>query len=565
MTFARNLALLTQKDPGLAQRLSQVPSAPSRPAAEEESIPDLSEVRVLYLFGLGSGRCYSLSRPWLDEGQDRYLVIFEDDLAVIRAYLHTQEAEDFLRHPRVRLISIPCTPHVERNFKPQIEALALYYYGLRYKITALPAYAKKRSADVHALTVALYRASEWAAMAVPSYLHFTSLTFSNICSNALRLDHALHARSLKDVLRGVPALICGAGPSFAKNISLLQHLGPIALIIAGGAAITYLNRHGLNPHIGASVDPTPARGNLFHFLTYETPFYFSLRTSDEVLPFLHGPLCYLSSEAAHPFVRRFEQEWHLASSVNATGHTLGDICTKMALHMGCDPIIFLGMDMCLTEDKYYASGVLQPEKRLYEGGLLPARDIHGNSVLTKPDWKGTSELISFLASLHTERHFINCTEGGLGFEGIVNRPFREVIQSVLTTPQDIAGRLHAALQQPKPLDIPRDRVKQQLHILEQSLVRCERLCKALAVATRLRQPNRGLDKELEAETGYRTLLKPFLDLLLKIRQRDLEALSRQEKAEADIILAQADKYVYLARTAHTHARVLQRFSRFGPV
>src|SRR5690349_11229068 len=64
---------------------------------------NLDDIEIFYLYGLGLGYHFAAFKSWLEAKRDRVLIILEEDLGVISAFLETDNAQDLLVHPQVQL------------------------------------------------------------------------------------------------------------------------------------------------------------------------------------------------------------------------------------------------------------------------------------------------------------------------------------------------------------------------------------------------------------------------------------------------------------------------------
>jgi hypothetical protein len=97
--------------------------------------------------------------------------------------------------------------------------------------------------------------------------------------------------------------------------------------------------------------------------------------------------------------------------------------TSVAIHLGCDPIIFVGMDFSAENGKKYAH--------------LEAPEVNEMQA----DWAMSVRMIQELASQHPDRKFLNATEGGTPFCTPIN------LQNIPCTQEwDLKKMVHEAIQ-----------------------------------------------------------------------------------------------------------------------
>lgn len=192
----------------------------------------------------------------------------------------------------------------------------------------------------------------------------------HICSmkNA-RANRSSYRRGmdLKGAFKGIPALIVGAGPSLEKNGHLIKQFEKKALIFAGGSALNVIDAA---PHFAASIDPAAPHKQFKMHPFFETPFCYQGRMSAENFSLVHGPKLLFPDSSSDAI------NWLYDQQPFDSGWTVGNFLTAIALHFGCDPIIFVGMDFCYTDSRKYAQ--IEAEK--------PHGLVRVGNVLTQRDW-----------------------------------------------------------------------------------------------------------------------------------------------------------------------------------
>ena len=78
----------------------------------------------------------------------------------------------------------------------------------------------------------------------------------NLILNLDRVINSYSAKYLKGMGKDVPAIVVGSGPSLGMEIEWLRKLKNHALIIAAGSSIQALMRHGVEPDLAVSIDPS---------------------------------------------------------------------------------------------------------------------------------------------------------------------------------------------------------------------------------------------------------------------------------------------------------------------
>ena len=361
----------------------------------------------------------------------------------------------------------------------------------------------------------------------------------------LRLPESFHGNRLFGAFKGVPAIICGAGPSLNKQIPLLKELKDRALIFAGGSAMNAVTGAGLSPHFGAGIDPNPAQyERIISNAAFEVPYFYRNRMFHEAFLALHGDSLYLNGCGGYPVAEWMEFKLGLEGEVIAEGHNVIHFLVEIARSLGCGPIIFVGMDLAFTGKEAYASGIvgessmkdseLKVSQSLHQGSF-PRKDIYGNEVYTLWKWVQESEWMTAYAQEYSELTYINATEGGIGFEGIPNKTLKEVAEEVLTEECDLGAWVAAEISNADLKDISHDRILELFKELYDSLKVCsehsqtiieeaaivkQRLKKGKTLVDSLQTGKSALaETELLEEVAYQVLLDNNSSVCAKIMER----------------------------------------------
>lgn len=536
--YLSNLSLLYEKHPEIGFALS-VHSEEQNFVSKEEKAQAFCQdgVEVLYIYGV-SPKLYTDAKTWLHGSQGKKLVFLEDNLSALHAFLKTNEAHDILSDLNVHF-SFISEPKMRKTL---LEELAQSFPSDRIAFTASSAKLsnKKKCQDIE---LTLKRNSAAFHALLSESLHSHKL-FGNLLPNILRLGDSFYANKMKNEFKGVPAIICGAGPSLATAIPLLKTLENKALIIAGGSSLAALSNYNITPHLGMALDP-----NHDEFLrlrpstAFEVPLLYGNRLLPDVFMTCNGPFGYLKSDTGGIFEAYCED--HLKIEGEAIGPDLGreafsvtTLGVALAYALGCDPIIFVGVDLAYTGKRRYAGGVvseseeglshLNKEVRITEQ-LIQKKDIHGNDVDTALKWLMESSCIGSYAKLHPERHFLNATGGGLGFPHIDNVSFTETVEKHCKSSYDLRGKIHA-LSQSNRFDSTISTQMQELgRDLHQSLLRMKQMADEMVQELEKLKAKEGIYREsgkmalilhtFPEEMAYQALLFPTPPALDKILNR----------------------------------------------
>ena len=355
-------------------------------------LQSLTDVDVLFVYGVGLGYSYRAAKSWLHEKKERMLIYLEDDLGPLDALLQTEIASQLFLDPQVHLHFIKTSQEWDVSLKALLET----YPSHRIEVAFLESYQKKSPRLCKHIRLKLMRQCAVVNALMTEALYSHRLV-ENVLANIKRWPHSFFANRLKNKFKGIPAVICGAGPSLGPAIPLLQQLEDRALIIAGGSTITALSNQGIIPHLGLALDPNPDEYSRLRVTSaFEMPLLYGTRLQPDVFNTSNGPWGYLHSYTGGPCEAYFERE--LGIQGEPVGPDLGPeafsvttLAIALAVEMGCSPILLNGIDLAYTGMQRYAAGVmpssqvflqeLQQETRASER-ILKRKGIHGTMVYT---------------------------------------------------------------------------------------------------------------------------------------------------------------------------------------
>lgn len=474
---------------------------------------NLEEIEVLYISGLIGYSLPKKASNWLDADQKRALVFIEEDLGAFAAF----SQQRLLENPQV---------HFHYSDGDPTDALADMFPTDRLAIFEGKAFdgagLKRKSAAVSALY---------------SDVLYSHKIVENVLSNFKRLKGAFDARGK---FEGIPAVICGAGPSLAKDFSMLSEIQDKALIFGGGSAITVLTENGLQPHFAIALDPNDEEYDRLHQASYfEGPFLLAPRLHHGVLQTTNGPFGYLKSDTGGIVENYLEEE--LGIEGDPIGPDLGEeafsvttLALSHAYAMGCNPIILVGVDLAYTGGVRYAAGVEAKADQTKDPRALEERivrkDIHGETVETLLKWVMESDCISAFAKKHKEVAILNATGGGLGFEGMKNVLLEEIFSNAKS--QDLSGLIHQWIQF-SPLNFKHEKIEEILVRLEESLWKCDGLCLEIIHCLEEKSSRLALfESDLAEEMAYLWLLEGIDLALSRILFRYYPHLDPEEGKKA---------------------------------
>ena len=478
---------------------------------------NLSEIEVLYIVGLVGFSLPKQLGDWLAERKERALVFIEEKLGAFAVF----NREELLQNPQIHFYYAQEKPLAELAELFPTDRLAVYSQG---------------SFDA----AGLIRSSA-ALSALYSDVLYSHKIVENVLANFRHLHGCFDPRGS---FKGMPAVICGAGPSLTRAIPTLKEVKEKAFIFAGGSAITALTVQGVQPHFAMALDPNDEefeRLKQAHY--FEGPFLFAPRLHKGVFCTANGPFGYLKSDTGGLIENTLEEEWGIQGDpigpdLGPEAFSVTTLAVAYAYALGCYPIIFAGVDLAYTEGKRYTHGVeaeeIGSDPRALEKRSL-RQDIYGEEVETLLKWEMESECIANFVKAHPEIEFLNATEGGLGFKGVKNISLKEALSKAPL--RDLQGEIHQWIQF-SPLQYKEKSLPSFLETLESSLKRCDELCVGMYQALEEKRGEGSLalyQSDFTEELAYPALLQGIDVALTHILFRYYPHLDPEEgKRERDI-------------------------------
>lgn len=263
---------------------------------------------------------------------------------------------------------------------------------------------------------------------------------------------------------GIPAVIVGAGPSLDRHLSELKRLSDRCLIVAADTALAPLGTAGITAPVVVGVDPS--EWNARHLAAPRHVDHTWLVAEGS----LHPSVFARFAGRTFTFEVSGHEPWPWFRTHGLTRGRLrawGSVITSafdLALRLGCDPIVFAGLDLAFTGGQTYcrhtaheeiwgqwiAAGDTWDNVWAYLVSQQPQQtmaDLRGQPALTTPylvafrNW-----LVEQIAAAPQPRTFVNATGAGLLYgPRITQSTLTEVLASRPSlAPGMIGQRLAAA-------------------------------------------------------------------------------------------------------------------------
>ena len=546
----KSLALFMERYPMLALLFPRW--TPSETPFESIKHFDPGKSEVIYIYGLGVGAPYFQMKSWLHEKGDRKLVFLEDDEGHFAYFLQSPHSAALLSDPQVHFELIG-------KDKKELQTIAEKFPMRRVEMAALPSKDKNR---FRSLKLALLRKTTLSHALYQDRLHGDHL-FQNFAQNLRHLPSSFYANGLKGAFQGIPAIICGAGPSLQSAIPLLKTLSGRALIIAGGSTLAALSSQGVPIHFGIAVDPNWEEvRRMKNSFAFDTPLLYSTRVHPGIFQTCSGPFGYMRSGIGGVLELWMEealglQDPLIGKHLSQESISVTTVCMAWAVFLGCSAILLSGVDLAYTNQKHYAAGVKLGEEiplplfdveKCAADRILWRRDRLRQPIQTATRWVMESASLADFAKKHRKNvRFINTTEGGLPIRGIPYLSLPEAADLYLTNVYPLESQIKEWMAKSPMPQNSQETIVNKMKELRESLARVIDCLEVLALKKKGSLALAELDLEEEMATDF--LFYDIFEMLYRVRpsfvnfggSQSGSDLSDPEEANIASILATRDR------------------------
>jgi hypothetical protein len=433
--------------------------------------------------GLGLG--YHL--PEFERNFDRpLLIVAEDEPALIKAAMCLNDLSALLEHGRLIFVTRADRAALhERLFAYHADLL------LGTQLVALPHTRRVRTAFYQQLQGLLADFLAYCRLQMVTMLRVARVTVKNISFNLPAYLQNPGVDALRGRAAGWPAIVVAAGPSLAGQLETIRALSGRAVIIAVQTVFKLLRALDVRPHFVCSLDFHEVSAEFFEGLedVGDCILVAEPKAAWRVLDLYHGRKHVLT----HGLFGRLIRQLDPPRGGLKPGSTVAHLAFYLAQHLGCDPIILVGQDLCYSDGLYYPPGT--PVERIWapELGrfctlemkqwerivrnrpiLKTVTDVNGRETYTDDQLYNYAEQFKVDFASAPQR-IIHAGNAGMRLAGTEVLSLTEAAERFCTRP--LPGNLFAV---PPPQPVSRDAVCGQLQARAEELARIREIAQEIA-------------------------------------------------------------------------------------
>ncbi|MFY4724044.1 motility associated factor glycosyltransferase family protein [Campylobacter jejuni] len=394
---------------------------------------------VLYFYGFGNG---ILLKTLLQNKNRQHIVVFEKELEIIKIMLHLIDFSQELKENRLLILDINSLEF--QDYYDLCSSNPFFQFSRTYFLELSSNYYEKDQEEILNLNNNLMK-------------NFKNviLTHGNLPKDAMQgIEQCIN--NLPIMLTRIPyqdllkkranlsdtAIIVSTGPSLAKQLPILKKYTNKATIIAADASYPILAKHGIKPDYVLSLERILSTSKFFDndFGDFDKDILFittHLTHPQTIKNLKSNNRNFLLSYRGSKFVYylKLKQFGELVE-----GHSVANIAYGLAMLLKHKNIIFIGQDLAYAED-----GSSHPSEHIY--GNYDAVDKNKITYHLKTLAYGGKKMVYTKEMWNVFRHTLekhifqtkklklcttyNCTEGGARIEGTIEKPFKEICETLL--------------------------------------------------------------------------------------------------------------------------------------
>ncbi|OEW07747.1 motility accessory factor [Campylobacter jejuni] len=403
---------------------------------------------VLFFYGFGNGMFY---KALCENKNHKHIIVFEDELEILALAFHLFDFSKELKNEHLILF------HTTSITTAQLTTLFMYEYIQKsVKIFNLfihsDFYLKFYTHQIQELNKKLIENIRFIVLAKGNDPYDSIIGIKHMLNNLHKLlNHGIFQNFLKERKQKVKnAIIVSTGPSLIKQLPLLKKYANKATIFCADSAYPILAKHDIKPDYVCMLERDDIVSKCFDndFKEFDKGILFILASvvHKEVIEFL---------ERNNREYMLAHRPLHFAVSLNlkefgyiGVGASVANMAYELAASLRHENIIFIGQDLAYAED-----GSSHPREHIYgnegekiRGEVYTLAYGGEKQVRTQLTWnlfRQAFEKDIFWAKEKLKINTYNCTEGGARIEGTIEKPFKEVCETLLK--EDLK----------KPFDLPK--------------------------------------------------------------------------------------------------------------
>ncbi|KDR94762.1 Uncharacterized conserved protein [Peptoclostridium litorale DSM 5388] len=388
---------------------------------------------MVVLFGIGEGHALKYIKNNYSKVSN--IIVIEPSLAIFKNFVGRHDLTDYVSGLSISFLV---------NKSPEFIGEELGKYISKDNIKIISHVTHRTLFGEYSYKM-LKIAKDIVTMRLGNYNFARNMNRQLVINSLVNMDYGyVNADKIKELLKGKPLIVVAAGPSLNKNIHLLKDIKDKAIIIAAGTAMKILDSKGIKPHFRMAFDGHQNELKVFEGIdTEDVPLIYSNTLYYDIAPNYKGKKICMNIVSNH-FSNYINKKLNIDYEAIESGPTIVIGAMDMGVVFGSSKIIFLGLDLAITENAMYASGAggnreKEHNTHINKEDFVEEKDIYGNKVYTTKGFHMNRLGIEKVIKANKNVEFIDATEGGLKKKGTIVKPFEQVIEEDLKERYDFSN------------------------------------------------------------------------------------------------------------------------------
>ncbi|EKS4427763.1 motility associated factor glycosyltransferase family protein [Campylobacter jejuni] len=364
----------------------------------------------------------------------KHLFVFESEIELFILALSTLDLSEELCSGKIYLVDIE-EERVDIQLLILFDMKDMFEYLSLYEMFVNNVYYKKFYEDIwHRADNLCEKNIEVIVRHLNSSLHIAFECYSHLLQNIPSMLESIPFQRILSERKNKfeNAIVVSAGPSLAKQLSLLKAYQEKAVIFCADGALSMLEKEGIIPDYVTNLDCRDLAMKFFQNKENKTSLnVLSCATHPSLVHFLDNKSVVLRDD---PLYQRFNLN---DFGYIDTGTHVSHFSYTLALALGFKNIIMIGQDLAFDEEgNSHSKGFSYGEQFSGEKTVptLKAQAYAGKGeVLTHITWNDYRIKLEYLFACNSkEAKFYNATEGGARINFTEELSFKECCEKLLT-------------------------------------------------------------------------------------------------------------------------------------
>ncbi|MCR6572382.1 motility associated factor glycosyltransferase family protein [Campylobacter insulaenigrae] len=392
---------------------------------------------VLYFYGFGNGILY---KALLQNQNHKHIIVFENDLELIYTMFQILDFSKELEE--ARLVIIDTNDLTKRDYDYLCSNNPMFNFSRTYFLELHSNYYEKYQDDIlrvnnnllNSFKNSIFSQGNSPIDALQGIEQFIC-NIPSMVSNPSYKELINKRKNLSDT-----AIIVSTGPSLIKQLALLKQYSNKATIFCADSAYPILAKYNIKPDYVCMLERTDFTAEFFNndFREFDKDIVFVLKSvvHPNTINYLNKKKVYGGGYIIVSNSSNFIVDIKLnAFGYFGMGSSVAHMAHTLATNLNHKNIILIGQDLAYAND-----GASHPEEyqhsSTYESDTYEHIDTlaYGGKGLVKTHtfWLLFKSIFEdLIASNHIATTY-NCTEGGARIEGAIEKPFKEICETLLS-------------------------------------------------------------------------------------------------------------------------------------